>query len=340
MMIARLFILTILLANLSFAQTKEPQQPIIDMHLHAFPVAAFDKPAPPNPITGTSSSLTSNRQHMQATFAAMRRYNIVKAVVSVIGGSLDVAQQWRSTEPNLVIATLGGFDGSNPPDLAMLRREFLAGRLGAVGEIGAQYAGLAPDDPKLEPYFALAEELNIPVGLHTGLGPPGTPYDSCCPHFRVTLGNPKLLEEVLIRHPKLRIYIMHAGWPYLAETKALMYMYPQVYADLAAIDWLIPREEFHDYLQSLMRCGFGKRLMFGTDQGFWPEGIGMAVEGIESAPFLTSEQKRDIFYNNAVRFLKLDGKRSSNKGLQQAAPSNNLFNRSGDSVSFMVLPAM
>ena len=29
--------------------------------------------------------------------------------------------------------------------------------------------GLSPADPQLEPYFALAEELDIPVGIHTGL---------------------------------------------------------------------------------------------------------------------------------------------------------------------------
>jgi predicted TIM-barrel fold metal-dependent hydrolase len=58
-----------------------------------------------------------------------------------------------------------------------------------------------------------------------------------------------------------------------------------------------------------MREGFGKRLMFGSDQMIWPEGIGMAIEGIESAEFLTGEQKRDIFYSNAVRFLRLDEKK-------------------------------
>jgi hypothetical protein len=35
----------------------------------------------------------------------------------------------------------------------------------------------------------------------------------------------------------------------------------------------------------------------------WPEAIGWAVEAIEEAPFLSEEQKRDIFYHNAVRFL-------------------------------------
>jgi len=33
-----------------------------------------------------------------------------------------------------------------------------------------------------------------------------------------------------------------------------------------------------------------------------PESIRLAVESIESADFLTSEQKLDIFYNNAARF--------------------------------------
>jgi predicted TIM-barrel fold metal-dependent hydrolase len=35
----------------------------------------------------------------------------------------------------------------------------------------------------------------------------------------------------------------------------------------------------------------------------------MAIEGIESAKFLTEEQKRDIFYNNAARFLQLEEKK-------------------------------
>jgi uncharacterized protein len=45
--------------------------------------------------------------------------------------------------------------------------------------------------------------------------------------------------------------------------------------------------------------------MFGSDAMIWPEVIGLAIEGIDSAPFLTAGQKRDIFYNNAVKFLRL-----------------------------------
>ena len=40
-----------------------------------------------------------------------------------------------------------------------------------------------------------------------------------------------------------------------------------------------------------MQAGFGKRLMFGSDQMLWPGAIGMAIDGIDSAPFLTREEK-------------------------------------------------
>lgn len=157
-------------------------------------------------------------------------------------------------------------------------------------------------DSTYEPYLALAEELDVPVGLHTGIGPAGVSYDPCCRGFRVALGNPTLVEEAINRHPRLRLSLMHAGWPYLHDTIAVMTVYPQVYADLGSINWYFPRAEFHAYLGALMRAGLGTRLMFGSDQMYWPEAIGMAVEAIESAE-LTTAEKRDIFYNNAARFF-------------------------------------
>jgi len=110
---------------------------------------------------------------------------------------------------------------------------------------------------------------------------------------------------VLIRHPKLRLYVMHAAWPMADRLITLMWAHPQVYVDVAVIDWALPRNEFHAYLRRLVEAGFGQRILFGSDQMVWPETIGMAVEGIESAAFLTESQKRDIFYNNATRFFRL-----------------------------------
>lgn len=47
------------------------------------------------------------------------------------------------------------------------------------------------------------------------------------------------------------------------------------------------------------------RVMFGSDQMVWPGVIERAIQVIESAAFLTEQQKRDVLYNNAARFLRL-----------------------------------
>ncbi len=304
----RLGMLSVLLLVASAAAAQEaPRErpPIIDMHLHAFTLDSPGEPGSVHPGTGLRAPATSE-DFRQETFALLERYNIVKAVTS---GPLAVVERWRAADPERIIGSplfpLAADDGVTWPSLEELRSGYRTGKLGAMGEITAQYVGISPSDPALEPYFALAEELDIPVGIHTGLAAPRTPYQ-CCPKFRLALGNPLLLEELLLKHPKLRVYIMHGGHPYLAETIAIMHMYPQVYTDLAVIDWVFPREWFHNYLRQLVQAGFGKRLMFGSDQLIWPQTI--AIENIESADFLTAEQKRDIFYNNAVRFLRLDQK--------------------------------
>jgi hypothetical protein len=287
----------------SSAICAQGRAPIIDVHMHADSDKVFAKPNP-NPATGKDPGLKSGRDQMNATFAAMRKYNIVKGIVS---GPLDVVEKWRTADPTRVMAA-PYFEGTQNfpfPDIQLLTDLYGSGRLAAMGEIGAQYGGLGAADKSLEKYFALAEKLDIPVGVHTGLGPPGSAFDPGTPKFRTTLGDPRLLEEVIIRHPQLRLYVMHAGWPYLSEIKALMQQYPELYLDVAVIDWVMPREEFHEYLRALMRAGLGKRIMFGSDQMMWPEAIGMAIENIEAAPFLTRAEKRDIFYNNAARFLRI-----------------------------------
>jgi len=43
--------------------------------------------------------------------------------------------------------------------------------------------------------------------------------------------------------------------------------------------------------------------MFGTDQIVWPDTIDVAVNSVNAVEFLTMQQKEDIFYNNAAKFL-------------------------------------
>lgn len=281
--------------------------PIIDVHLHAYP-PDLAIPASPNPATGRLPAVKDGQAHLQACLAEMRRLNIVKGVVSGGDGDrLAAAAHWRDADPDRIIAAAGvrGSADIPLPDIGVLRAAFAERRLRVLGEVTAQYAGLSLSDAKYTPYLTLAEELDVPVSVHMGLGPPGISFDPCCRGFRATLGNPAVLEEALNRHPRLRLNVMHGGWPYLQETIAVLLTYPQTWTDLGSIDWLLPRAEFHAYLGALMRAGLGTRILFGSDQMYWPEAIGLAVEAVESAPFLSRGEKRDIFHDNAVRFFEL-----------------------------------
>ena len=308
----------------AIAQQTKDVAPIIDVHLHALPVDSFGSPAPLvcsgekdlafvpiDPKNGYSllstescsapmQSPKSDAQLQRDTFAQLEKYNIT----AVTSGSPELVSKWREASPKRIIPGLA-FNIDGAPSVEKLRQLYKDGNFSVLGEALTQYEGISPDDPAWEPYFALCEELDIPVGIHMGLGPPGASYFSS-PKYRARISNPLLLEDVLVRHPKLRLYVMHAGWPMSDQMVALLYAHPQVYVDVAVIDWAIPRKEFHHYLRRLVEAGFGKRIMFGSDQMVWPGAIDIAIEGIRSADFLSEEQKRDIFYNNAARFLRWD----------------------------------
>lgn len=270
--------------------------PIIDMHLHAYDLSV--EPGAPEPLSGVRAAESTEDLQVK-TLAALDTYNVVLAVTSG-----PRAHAYRVAAPKRIIEGIGKLAPDYGIPLDSLRKLFTTGRYQALAEFAPQYDGLAPNAPELEPYFALAEELDVPFGIHIGLGPPGAAYVGR-PKYRMALSDPLLLEDVLIRHPNLRLYVMHAGWPFIDEMIGLLYAHPQVYIDIAVINWVLPRAEFHRYLKRLVEAGYANRIMFGSDQMNWPKAIGLAIEAVESAPFLGEQQKRDIFYNNAARFLRL-----------------------------------
>jgi hypothetical protein len=160
----------------------------------------------------------------------------------------------------------------------------------------------------MEPYYRLAEELDIPIGIHMGPGPPGVTYWAA-PAYRMRLASMLLLEDVLAKHPKLRVWAMHAGWPLGDDAVAALYMHPQLYVDLGVIDYVLPKAEFYGYLKRLIDAGFEHRIMFGSDEMVWPEALSSSIDTIQQAPMLNVEQKRDILYNNAAKFFRLQQQR-------------------------------
>lgn len=280
------------------------QEPIIDMHMHARTSAVrtstgefADPPCFPVGCVPFPTIVKSDEDVLNLALEVMDRNNIVLGVVT--DANLERVYQWANSRPGRFLAGGAVFDPLRA-DTAELRVEFDAGRLQVMGEIGTQYRGYPPDDPANEPFFALAEELGVPTLVHVE-GVAGASAS-----FRISHGHPERVQEVLAKHPNLRLWLENAAYPFLDEVIALMYRYPEVYADVSTITWIIPRAEFWRYLKALVDAGLGNRLMWGSDQMNWPGTIDRALEAIREAPFLSESQKRDILYNNAVRFLRLE----------------------------------
>lgn len=108
---------------------------------------------------------------MRGTIAAMERQN----VFGVLSGSPGRVAAWMTAAPGRFLPALEfRADWGIPTD--SLRRLHADGALSVLGEVLNQYAGISPDDERMKPYCALAEELDIPVGIHMGKGAPGTIY--------------------------------------------------------------------------------------------------------------------------------------------------------------------
>ncbi len=282
------------------AQTR---QPVIDVHLHAEGVDAYI--ATRDSTWWVSEGLhrpADDQMLLEASLSALSRNNIVAAITSE---DLDSVDRWRRAAPDRIIPALLCAACYEPQEIDSIRAWAASGRLRVLGEMVWQYLGRTPSHPELDPFWALAEELDLPVGVHMGLTPPGW-SQTVDRNLRIANGRPTTLEDVLVRHPDVRVYIMHAGWPFLDDMVAMLHQYPGLYVDVSWINWYLPRAEFHSYLRRLTDAGFAGRIMFGSDQMQWPEKIDVAIESIEQAPFLTRAQKRDILCRNAAAFFRLD----------------------------------
>lgn len=118
--------------------------------------------------------------------------------------------------------------------------------------------------------------------------------------------DPLLLEDILEKHPKLRVWMAHAGWPMMDHTLAMLHANSHVMVDVSGLIWSFPLKEVNYWIQRIIQAGFEDRIMFGSDVGYWPNLMTKSLQIIENAEYLTPQQKRDILYNNAARWLRLD----------------------------------
>ena len=328
-----LLVTTLLLStSLLASQPKIPNSrdytgPIIDVHVHVYP-ANGNGPAPNAICIGPASNLqfdpvtpwpqrmvermmdppcenpikgpATDEEVRDQTIAALKRNN-ARAVLS---GFPDEVAEWMELAPEMFIPgralNIVRDEGVTPE---VLGQEYRGGGFKVLGEVSNQYAGILADDPQFEAYWDLAAELDFPVGIHTGIGPPGAP-NGLAPSME--LQSPRVLMPILKKHPSLRVYLMHAGYPFMDDLKAMLYFFPQLYVDTGVLQLAVPREEYYAYLEELVRAGYIDRIMFGSDQMNWPGLIEEGIRAINDAPFLSYDQKKDILHDNAVRFFRLE----------------------------------
>ena len=278
----------------------EARQPIIDLHRHA-----------PWPGDSDKTALSEIRQ-------AMRDYDVVASALFITDRE-DLALYPSSNQGRFILSPMFPCPaltaerkwcftetGGPMPDAEWLEHELAAGTLAGLGELVFNYAGIRPDDPAMEAFWSLAARYDAPAFVHSGRGPgPGQGprrYPGCCPDYQADYGNPDMLRPVLRKHPQLRIVLGHTGFDYLDETIALLRDFPNVYAEMSVLNSVGPRELHDASLRRLVEAGFADRIVLGSDdQDYAP-----IVERIEAADFLTPEQRRGIYYDNAARFLRLD----------------------------------
>ncbi len=147
-----------------------------------------------------------------------------------------------------------------------------------------------PNDPRMYPLYAKAQELRVPVLVHTG--------SSVFKGARIKYGDPLLLDDVAIDFPDLIILLAHSGRPFWYEQAFWMARrHKNVYMEVSGL----PAKKLLEYFPRLEIIGH--KVVYGSD---WPGNPDLRrnAEAICYLP-ISNETKQAILYDNAARILGL-----------------------------------
>jgi predicted TIM-barrel fold metal-dependent hydrolase len=277
---------------------------VVDVHMHAINPEHFALAASANFGAHRKTYRTNERDPealLRKTIAEMDRNHISKALLS---GDDDLVAKWVQQYPSRFLRSYNHRCDASPETAATFEAEWKASKWKAIGELGIPYGGRPLNEPACFPLYEIAQRYDIPVFFHTGFGGPN-PQEGFAPKFRISLSDPLLLEDVVIRFPKLKIVIMHMGWPFYDHALYMLWAHENVYLDTATVDWVLGKKLFYRMLEESVDTAGSDRILFGSDQMVWPQMITRAVQSIRDAPFLSDQDKRNILGENARRLLKI-----------------------------------
>ena len=277
-------------------------QPIIDMHFHI--------------TKGFEDNEVYNNRKVDIDIAKLdwvvEDFDKNNVVLTLGGGTLKYANMYAKADSlfwaGLVFPCIKTVKQDEPCEKEFFNESELSeiyktGNLRSLGESMFNYYGIPPTDKRLEPYWKIAEKLNIPIGIHADTEPPPERMNKNeRPNYNPAFANPELLKPILEKYPNLKLYLMHYGGGYSDQSLDLMKMYPQIYCEISAVSMFAPKERWEPMVKKLFDEGLGNRLMFASD---YFGTVRKNIEIIYNIEWLTDKQKRDIYYNNAARFLNL-----------------------------------
>jgi len=164
------------------------------------------------------------------------------------------------------------------------------------------------DNNNMDLLFDYCSNTKSIILSHTGCGP--GPFE--IPELSRN-AHPALWEPQVAKYPNVPVVLAHFGsygkeipgiW--LFEAMQLGKKYRNVYADLAAVDWLLDRE---NVVQEIRKTIGFDRILFATNYPYslTPDmGGGYIVSGIKANTHLTQKEKRKILGENAARLLGLN----------------------------------
>ena len=143
--------------------------------------------------------------------------------------------------------------------------------------------------------------ISLPVLLHTG-----TTFVSQAP-LECTL--PRLLDDVAIRFPDVKMIMAHLSHPYEGECVVTIRKHPNVYADCSALHYR-PFQLYHS-LMLLQEYGVWHKLLFGSDYPFTTvdaslagmRGLNDMLEGT-CLPRLNMDKMEQMFFRDTLEFWK------------------------------------
>jgi hypothetical protein len=172
----------------------------------------------------------------------------------------DYVAETVAAHPDVLL----GFASVDPRkgDAAVVELERAVTELGLRGlKLHPIHQAFFPDDRQFTPLFAKAEELGIPVLMHSGYAAAGanTPGGG---GFELAYSRPiPGFDSLAARHPGLTIIMAHPAWPWIQEQIAVAMHKPNVFIDLSG--WApryIPKELIAEAGGRLR-----KKVLFGSD---------------------------------------------------------------------------